>query len=79
MYTVYVLKDSKGRLYKGFTNDITRRMKEHQSGHTQTTRGMIGLDILYTETYEDMDVARGREVYLKSSAGRRFLKKILLR
>ncbi|MFA7000132.1 MAG: GIY-YIG nuclease family protein [Candidatus Paceibacterota bacterium] len=74
MYTVYVLKDKTNKLYKGFTNNIDRRFKEHKSGHTTTTSRMKDLEIVYKECYDDFTTARKRELYLKSAAGRRFLK-----
>jgi len=74
MYTVYVLKDENGKLYKGMTNDLERRIKEHQRGKTKTTSLMTNLKIAYTEKYDDFSSARERELYLKTAAGRRFLK-----
>ena len=74
MFTVYVLKDEMGKLYKGVTNNIERRLHEHRTGQTRTTRLMKNLEIVYTEQYPDFITARKREVYLKSAAGRRFLK-----
>ena len=74
MYTVYVLQDSNGKLYKGMTNNLRRRMTEHKSGKTRTTRRMNGLEIAYVEEYDTFGKARGRELYLKTAAGRRFLK-----
>jgi putative endonuclease len=77
MHTVYVLKDVSGRLYKGMTNDLERRLKEHKRGKTKTTRSMEQLEVIYTEFYQTSEEARLREKYLKTAAGRRFLKKIL--
>ena len=74
MYVVYVLQDDKGNLYKGMTNDLSRRFLEHTQGNTKTTRKMSGLSIVYTEEFSDRASARKREKYLKSAAGRRFLK-----
>jgi len=77
MFIVYVLQDDKGKFYKGFTNNLARRFSEHLRGDTLTTSKMKNLKIVYTEQYSTMKEARLREVYLKTSAGRRFLKKIL--
>jgi predicted GIY-YIG superfamily endonuclease len=77
MYTVYVLQDSKGKYYKGFTKNLARRFSEHISGQTKTTKHMVALKIVYTEQYESMQEARTREVYFKTAAGRKFLHKIL--
>jgi putative endonuclease len=74
MYTVYVLRDSFGKIYKGMTNDLDRRLSEHKSGHTITTSKMKNLFVIYTENYNSFQEARKRELYLKSAAGRRFLK-----
>jgi putative endonuclease len=77
MFTVYVLRDNKGNLYKGMTNNLERRISEHKRGHTQTTRRMKHLEIVYTEKFDTFEEARKRELYLKTGAGRRFLKKVL--
>ena len=74
MFTVYVLKDERGKVYKGMTNDIERRLKEHRSGHTITTSRMINIHLVYCETFDNFIEARKREVYFKTAAGRRFLK-----
>ncbi|MBX4197839.1 GIY-YIG nuclease family protein [Candidatus Parcubacteria bacterium] len=77
MFTVYVLRDSEGKLYKGVTNNLSRRLNEHKNGHTRSTRYMDDINVVYTEEYPDWEVARKREVYFKSAAGRRFLKKVI--
>ena len=77
MYTVYVLQDKDGKLYKGMTNNLSRRIKEHKVGRTRTTKIMKELKVIYTEIYDTRIDARVREKYLKSAAGRKFLKKVL--
>ncbi len=77
MYTVYVLKDLNGKFYKGMTNDLSRRLKEHLSGGTRTTSLMNNPVVVYEEKCDTIEKARKREIYLKTSAGRRFLKKLL--
>ncbi len=77
MYTVYVLQDSSGKLYKGMTTDLLRRLKEHKSGNTITTARMKDFHVAYKEKFDTFDEARPRELYFKSAAGRRYLKKNL--
>jgi len=77
MYTNYVLKDKDGKLYKGMTNNLNRRLLEHARGKTKTTRNMKNLELAYKEEYNSFEVARKREIYFKTAAGRNFLKKIL--
>ena len=74
-YNVYVLRDSNGKFYKGVTNNLPRRLEEHRSGHTRTTSLMKDLVLVYKEEYASFAKARQRELYFKSAAGRRFLKK----
>lgn len=77
MYIVYVIKDQNGKIYKGLTNNLNRRLKEHRCGKTRTTSKMTDFFVIYTEECKDIEKARKRELYLKSAAGRRFLKKTL--
>lgn len=77
-YVVYVIEDDNRKLYKGVTNNLSRRLKEHERGHTQTTRKMSKLRVIYTEELPSWADARKRELYLKSAAGRKFLKKVML-
>ncbi|MBI4054488.1 MAG: GIY-YIG nuclease family protein [Candidatus Doudnabacteria bacterium] len=71
---IYVLRDSQGKLYKGLTNDLARRLSEHKSGRTHTTAKMSGLRVAYQEHFEDFATARKRELYFKTAAGRRLIK-----
>ena len=76
-FTVYILQDSRGRFYKGVTANLSLRVKGHKGGNTRSTRNMTGLNVAYKEEYATFAEARRRELYLKSAAGRRFLKKKL--
>jgi putative endonuclease len=77
MWVVYILKDSSGKLYKGMTSNLSRRLKEHVLGKTRTTARMSNFTVIYQEEFTRFAVARKREVYFKSAAGRRYLKKQL--
>lgn len=77
MYTTYVLQDNKGKLYKGVTNDLLRRLAEHKRGKTATTARMENLKVVHTEQFDDFPAARKRELYFKSAAGRKYLHKIM--
>ena len=76
-YVVYVLQSADGHFYKGMTSNLERRLVEHKQGNTKSTRNFGEFTLVYTETAEDSVTARIREKYLKSAAGRRFLKKVL--
>jgi putative endonuclease len=55
------------------TQDIDRRLNEHNAGKSKFTSGHIPWIIVYKENFTDSIEARKREKYLKSAAGKRFL------
>ena len=72
---VYVIKsDVDGRLYKGMTEDISARVAVHNSGKVSSTKAYRPWRLVYQENCRDSVHAREREKFLKSFAGREFLK-----
>ncbi|PCI29741.1 endonuclease [Candidatus Wolfebacteria bacterium] len=77
MYYVYALQSmSRNYIYVGLTNNIERRLKEHNSGHNVRTRAYRPFKIIRTEEHPDRPSARTREKYLKSGVGKEFLKQL---
>ena len=75
-FVVYVLYSKKyDRFYVGFTQDLKRRLKEHNSGKTKSTKAYLPWVVVYTERVKERTQARKREKYLKSGVGREFIKK----
>jgi len=56
------------------TNNIERRLKEHNGGKMKSTKAFIPWEIIYFEKFQNRIEARKREKYFKSAAGRRYLK-----
>lgn len=78
MYYVYVLQSLRdGKFYKGMTADLRKRVKEHNSGKNKSTKYRRPLKIVYYEAYLLKKDAKEREKYLKTSMGKRVLKKQL--
>ncbi len=76
MYYVYVLQsESDAGLYIGFSTDLRRRLGQHQSGESQATAHRGPWRLIYYEAYCMRQDAEGRERFLKSGAGRRYLSK----
>ncbi len=65
------------RFYIGYTNDLKKRVEEHNSGKSFATKPRRPLKLLYYEACLNKDDAENRELYLKSTIGRRFLSKRL--
>ena len=75
---VYVLQsETTGRHYVGITADLRRRLQEHKTGQSRSTRGGGPWKLVYTEEYTDHSLAREREKSLKSGQGREYLKDLL--
>lgn len=77
-YIVYVLSNTVARKsYVGLTDNLDRRLKEHNSGDSYYTKRYAPWKVIYTEELNSQFEARKREKYLKSASGRRLvLKKI---
>ena len=65
MFYVYILKDQNGKLYIGYTNDLQRRIAEHNRQKVYTSKRMSSPRLIYYEAYLDKDMAFGREKKLK--------------
>jgi len=73
MYYVYLLQeDKRGRHYIGYTNDLRRRLAEHQTKHPGYTGGIW--ELVYYEAYQSKEDAMQRERKLKQDGrSRRFV------
>ena len=73
---VYVILCEDGSLYKGHTDDLERRYKEHYTGngalHTKLHKPV---KMVYSERLDSMEEAVEREKYLKTGSGREWLTK----
>ena len=78
MYTIYAIKSLyKNYIYVGLTSDIENRIHRHNSGYEKTTKPYRPFNLIYTEIAENRESARLREKFLKSSTGKRFLRKLI--
>jgi putative endonuclease len=78
MHYVYVLLSLKDeKFYIGFTNDLERRLKEHNSGKNISTKSRLPLKLLYYEAHLSKKDAARRERYFKTTKGKSTLKQML--
>ena len=75
MHSVYVLRSLRnGKRYVGFTyKDPALRTSEHNKGSNAWSKQNRPFELIYTEEYAEKRAARQRELFLKSTAGRRWL------
>ena len=75
MFYVYVLRsEADSGFYIGYATNLRIRLKEHRAGKSLATADRSPWTLIYYEAYIEQADALGRERYLKSGAGRRFLK-----
>lgn len=76
MYYNYVLKSKKdGKRYIGFTDDLKKRLKEHNLGMNKSTKDRRPFELIYYEACLNKDDAIKREKYLKTIWGNNYLNK----
>ena len=75
MFTVYVLRShTREYWYIGLTNNLDRRILQHQNGKERTTRAYKPFSLVHAEHFKTRQEARNREKCLKSGFGREWLK-----
>ena len=78
MFYVYILKSLiNGRLYTGSTNNLERRLVEHNTGQSKYSRLTRPFELMHFEKYLTRSAAVKREIFLKTGKGREELKNIL--
>jgi putative endonuclease len=78
MFYVYLLESEKDNTwYVGYTTDLKDRLANHNYGGNTSTKTRRPFKLIYFEGYLNKKDALGREDFLKSGAGHRFIKKQL--
>ena len=68
MFYIYILRTSSNTLYIGQTNNLEKRLKEHRSHTTRSSkylRSFKSFELVYTEVYKTRTEAMQREIELK--------------
>jgi putative endonuclease len=66
MFYVYVLKSLKDdNIYLGSTDDLRRRLSDHNTGKVPSTKARRPFELRYYEAYHKESEARHREASLK--------------
>lgn len=79
-YYTYILQSEKnGSLYIGYTSDLKKRLKEHNSGLSRATKPFIPYKLIFYEAFLNRIDAKNREAYLKGGYGRNTIKGLISR
>lgn len=80
MFYVYILENQGDKSwYIGYSANLKQRVERHQKGTgARTTKRKKDWQLVYYEAYKSEQDAKGRERFLKSGAGRKYLHKQLV-
>ncbi len=77
MWYTYILRSKKdGKRYIGSTNNIKRRLKEHNLGQVMSTKNRVPFELIYYEVLNSESEARSKEQFLKTHRGYNELKRL---
>ena len=73
-YYTYILKSQKNnRYYIGSTENVKRRLQEHNWSRTTSTKSGIPWEVVYTETFATRNEAIKREYQIKAKKSRKYI------
>ena len=79
MHYVYILQSELDEeFYIGKTADLKRRYFEHSRGQVESTKHRRPLKLLCYEAYHTKEEAARREIFLKSSDGKKDIRKRII-
>jgi len=77
-YYVYILQSQKDNSFNiGYTTDLIKRLKQHNSGESQATKPFRPYKLIFYESFLDRIDAENREIYLKGGYGRQTINGVL--
>ena len=76
-YAYILISKNAPKTYTGVSSDPIKRLSEHNTGSNVYTRKYKPWELFYAEQFENRSDALERERYLKSHAGRKFIKKLM--
>ena len=77
-YYVYILQSEKnGRYYIGSTDDLFRRLQDHNWSRTPSTKSGIPWKIVYSEEFTTRSDAMKREYEIKAKKSRKYIEYLI--
>ena len=78
MHAVYILQCRDKTYYVGLTNNIRKRICEHNKGECRHTKSRLPVKLVWIGFFCNRKLAAEFENYLKTGSGNAFLKKRLV-
>ena len=77
MNYAYIVECSDGTLYTGYTNNLEKRLRAHNSGRgAKYTRSRLPVRLVYFEEFDSKERAQSREWHIKQLSREEKLKLI---
>ena len=73
---VYILKTERG-YYIGSTDNLDRRIEQHLSGYTPSTKRMGSIELVFFQKFDNLKEARKVEYKLKRLKRRDYIEKVI--
>ena len=78
MYFTYILySDKLDKYYVGSTNELLRRLEDHNRGKTPFAKLGMPWALKYQEAFESRSEAVGRELEIKKKKSRKYIEMLL--
>ena len=78
MWHVYILKSEKhGHYYTGYTEDLKKRLKQHNDGKTKSLKAQLPVRIVHVEDFLSKQEAYKRERQIKNYKGGEAFKRLI--
>jgi len=72
-YTYILFSESLGKYYTGHTENVARRITEHNTGKTPYLKSGIPWALVFTQTFSSRSEAMALELKIKKRGAKRFL------
>jgi len=73
-YTYILISEKDDKFYVGYTDNLKRRIKQHNDGDVESTKYRRPLKLIYYEVCLNQKDAIHREKYLKTTYGKRYIR-----
>ena len=73
-YTYILISEKDDKFYVGYTDNLKRRIKQHNNADVESTKYRRPLKLIYYEVCLNQKDAIHREKYLKTTYGKRYIR-----
>ena len=73
----YILECKDGTFYVGSTNNLIRRLNEHEMGQNSHTKSRLPIKLVYKKEFDNLKEARKFEYFIKRQRNKKFYLKLI--